>query len=95
MRNLLDLQNKLYGQFEILCDPNLKGDNLKEKLSIAEGVNEYAKMIVANSMAMVKIAELTGVPLERLSLLPDVAEKPVIADGRRKSLLTRPEDRDI
>ena len=90
--DMLLLQQRLSDMFERLSDEGLKNNDLQEELSRAIGLNELAKSIIANNLAIIKAAELCGAPIGGLNLIPvenDVTP-PALTDGKRKSLLNRP-----
>ena len=94
MKNKLpDLQNDLFSMIEKLNDDDLTGEKLDEEIKRALAINEIAKTAVANGALMVKAADsLYGLPVsDELPLIPaSPSEKPVIVDGKRKSLLEIP-----
>lgn len=94
---LVRAQKNLFTMVERLLDENLIGDEADETIKKAAAVDSLSRTIIANSLAMAKIADdLRSSPLlEQLPLIsinqPPPAEPPVIADGRRKSLLNKSE----
>ena len=94
MKNMLtDLRDKLFEQTDWILDRDITGEAFKEEAQRQLIFNEHAKTIIAVNALMIKASDtLYGLPVsEELRIIPPgPAEKPVIADGRRKSLLQIP-----
>ena len=95
MKNtLVDLQNHLFCMIEKLNDDSLTGEELEQEIKRSLALNELSKTAITNGTLMVKAADtLYGLPVsDDLPLIPkSPADKPVLALGKRKSLLEIPQ----
>ena len=94
MKNsLIDLQNHLFKRIEVLNDMDLSGENFDKEIKRSLALNEIVNTAVMNGALMVKAADtLYGLPVSNeLPLIPaSPGSKPVIVDGKRKSLIEIP-----
>ena len=90
--DMLAVQKGLSEMFNRLSNEKLKGSDLQEELNRAIGLTELAKTSVANNIAIMKAAEMSGASINSLNLIP--VEKNVMSvalpDGKRRGLLNRP-----
>jgi len=90
--DMMAVQKGLSEMFNRLSNEKLKGGDLQEELNRAIGLTELAKMSVANNMAIMKAAEMSGASIDSLNLIP--VEKNVtpaaLPDGKPRRLLNRP-----
>jgi len=89
---LTDLQSNLFAMMGRLMD--VKDEKLENEIKRQLAFNELAKTAVANGALMAKCADtLYGLPVsDKVHLIPPCpAEKPVIVNGKRQSLLAIPQ----